>query len=424
MAPQIGVENRTTAKVVRPTTGNPTDLGPRPTLAATAGAFVAATVPLAALGYCFWRAPGFLPTLAWLSALVIELGIVSAVILRGAVRRGTMHRTRPSAAGEAQLGPYTLEEKIGEGGMGVVYKAHHALLKRPTAIKLLPSERAEGRDLERFEREVQLTSMLTHPNTISVYDFGRTPEGSFYYAMEYLEGLDLQALVDQTGPQPAGRVAHLLAQLCGSLVEAHGVGLLHRDVKPANVFLCERGGMRDVVKVLDFGLIKEFGQRTGDTPRTEANVIVGTPTYLSPEAVTAPDAMDGRSDLYAVGALGYFLLTGVPPFSGKTVLEVCCQHLHSEPVPPSARLDASLPPELERLILSCLAKSPEERPRDAATLQAALLPLASAWTQDEAAAWWASAPTAQKDDQPNAVSVVTSSRGRVSMTKWPVARAA
>jgi serine/threonine-protein kinase len=276
--------------------------------------------------------------------------------------------------------------------MGVVYKAHRAGLERPAAIKLLPFDRAQGRNVQRFEREFQMTSQLTHPNTISVYDFGRTPEGSLYYAMEYLEGMDLQALVDRTGPLPPERAAHVLAQVCDALVEAHGAGLLHRDIKPANIFLCEKGGHRDVVKVLDFGLIKEFGAQTGDAPRTEVDAIVGTPTYMPPEAMTAPETMDGRSDLYAVGALGYFLLTGVPPFSGKTVLEVCAQHLHCEPVPPSLRASDSLPAELERLILSCLAKSPQARPRDAASLRTALLPIAATWTHGEAGA-----PCAERD---------------------------
>jgi eukaryotic-like serine/threonine-protein kinase len=326
-----------------------------------------------------------MPPLVWVSALALEFAVLSALLVKVAMSFYQAHRPARSVGSEHRLGPYTLGEKIGEGGMGVVYKAHHAMLKRPTAIKLLPSERAAGRELERFEREVQLTSMLSHPNTISVYDFGRTDEGSFYYAMEYLEGLDLQALVEKSGPQPPARVAHLLAQVCGALVEAHGVGLLHRDIKPANVFLCERGGIRDVVKVLDFGLIKQFGSRNEDAPRTESNAIVGTPMYLSPEAVTAPEEMDGRSDLYAVGALGYFLLTGAPPFSGKSMIDVCCQHLHAEPVPPSRRAVGPIPASLEELILSCLAKSPARRPADAASLQRALLPLAAAWTQEAAA---------------------------------------
>jgi serine/threonine-protein kinase len=323
---------------------------------------------------------------AWLVAFAVELAVWAAAICRRARRRDAREPLAPCRPAAEPLGPYTLMEKIGEGGMGVVYKAHDALLERSAAIKLLPFDRAEGRNVERFEREFQLTSTLTHPNTISVYDFGRTPEGSLYYAMEYLEGLDLQKLVDQTGAQPAARVAHLLAQVCGALVEAHGAGLLHRDIKPANVFVCEGSEGRDRVKVLDFGLIKRFGEQASDGSRTEADAIVGTPTYLAPEAVTAPETMDGRSDLYAVGALGYFLLTGAPPFSGKTVLEICAQHLHCEPVPPSARCRAFIPAELERLILSCLAKSPEGRPRDAATLQSALLPLAAAWTQGEARA--------------------------------------
>jgi serine/threonine-protein kinase len=204
--------------------------------------------------------------------------------------------------------------------------------------------------------------------------------------MEYLEGQDLQNLVDRTGPQPPARVAHLLAQICSALVKAHDSGFLHRDIKPANVFLCNEGEICDTIKVLDFGLIKEFGHHACVARDIEVDAIVGTPTYMSPEAVTAPETMDGRSDLYAVGALGYFLLTGAPPFSGKTVLEICAQHLHCEPVPPSMRARASVPPKLEELILSCLAKAPEARPRDAATLRAALLPLAAEWTRGDAPA--------------------------------------
>jgi serine/threonine protein kinase len=326
--------------------------------------------------------------LTWLIATAIELGVWAATMWKRATGRFEPETRLASSTAAEPFGLYTLGEKIGEGGMGIVFKAQHALLERPAAIKLLPFDRAEGHNIERFEREFQLTSMLTHPNTISVYDFGRTPEGSLYYAMEYLEGMDLQKLVDRTGPVPAARVAHVLAQVCGALVEAHGAGLLHRDIKPANVFVCEGGEIRDTVKVLDFGLIKEFGRDVSDAGETEVNAIVGTPTYMSPEAVTAPETMDGRSDLYAVGALGYFLLTGVPPFSGKTVLEVCAQHLHCEPVAPSTRAKVSVPADLEQLILSCLSKSPNARPRDAATLQSALLPLAAEWTEGHAAAWY------------------------------------
>ena len=320
--------------------------------------------------------------LAWIVAVAIELAAWVTTFWSRGLRAGAPPRTAFAGAAEP-FGPYILDEKIGEGGMGVVYKAHQEGLERPAAIKLLPFDRAEGDSVERFEREFQLTSKLSHPNTISVYDFGRTPEGSLYYAMEYLEGQDLQKLVDRAGPQPPARVAHLLAQICSALVEAHDSGLLHRDIKPANVFLCDEGEVRDTIKVLDFGLIKEFGQHAHDASDIGIDAVVGTPTYMPPEAVTAPQTMDGRSDLYAVGALGYFLLTGAPPFSGKTVLEVCAQHLHCEPEPPSTRARASVPAKLEELILSCLAKAPEARPRDAATLRAALLPLAAAWTRED-----------------------------------------
>jgi eukaryotic-like serine/threonine-protein kinase len=311
---------------------------------------------------------------------------IAALCVRAAWRR------RRSAQVPSKLGAYTLDRKIGEGGMGVVYKANHALLHRPAAIKLLPPDRAGDESLKRFEREVQLTSQLTHPNTIAIYDFGRTDEGSFYYAMEYLDGLDLQSLVDEHGPQDPARVAHLLAQLAGALVEAHGVGLIHRDVKPANVMVCERGGVLDVVKVLDFGLIKQTGA-SDDLTQTDVQRIVGTPLYLSPEALVAPESVDARSDLYAVGAVGYFLLTGVTPFTGKNVIEVCGHHLHTQPLAPSERLGAPIPAELEALIMSCLAKSPQERPASAAVLRDALLRFAAGWTQQRAAAWWSESAT-------------------------------
>jgi eukaryotic-like serine/threonine-protein kinase len=300
---------------------------------------------------------------------------------------GAVCKIRRSAANENTLGQYTLGEKIGEGGMGVVYKANHALLRRPAAIKLLAPECTGEQNLKRFEREVQATSQLTHPNTISVYDFGRTANGTFYYAMEYVEGLDLQTLVEQDGPQDPARVAHLLAQLAGALAEAHGVGLVHRDVKPANVMLCQRGGLQDVVKVLDFGLTKDL-TANNDLNQTDVHHILGTPLYLSPEAITSPESVDARSDLYALGAVGYFLLTGAPLFSGKNVVEVCGHHLHTVPVPPSVRLGAKIPEKLEALILSCLAKAPEERPASAAQLQKALVELAAEWTQERAAEWW------------------------------------
>jgi serine/threonine-protein kinase len=352
---------------------------------------VVTVLPIPILTYFFYSAhplPGGPPA----SGLTFNsaLSAVLVVVIATAVSR-TVHGLRERVREAMKLGQYTLDEKIGEGGMGVVYRASHALLRRPTAIKLLPPEKAGEHNLVRFEREVQLTSMLTHPNTVSIYDFGRTPEGTFYYAMEYLDGLDLQTLVDGDGPQPPGRVAQLLSQVCGALAEAHGVGLIHRDVKPANIILCERGGTPDVVKVLDFGLVKQLGlAESVATSASAVNHIIGTPLYLSPEAITNPQGVDGRSDLYALGAVGYMLLTGAPPFGGASVVEVCGHHLHTTPTPPSERVPTPLPEDLERLILKCLAKSSDERPADAATLRRELLACSAAqsFTTEHAATWW------------------------------------
>jgi eukaryotic-like serine/threonine-protein kinase len=287
-----------------------------------------------------------------------------------------------------ELGQYRLEQKIGAGAMGEVYRARHAMLRRPTAVKLLAGDVSETQ-LRRFEKEVQLTASLTHPNTISIYDYGRTPEGTFYYAMELLDGLTLEELVERYGAQPAARVTQILIQVCGALEEAHAAGLIHRDIKPANIMLCERGGIPDVVKVLDFGLVKQV---EGDGAATQSNLdqVVGTPLYMSPEAILAPERVDRRSDLYGVGAVGYFLLCGAPVFTGKSVIEVCSQHLHSEPAPPSARSPVAVPAELERLLLACLQKEPTRRPESAAALATELRRSADpgAFTEGDARAFW------------------------------------
>jgi serine/threonine-protein kinase len=273
--------------------------------------------------------------------------------------------------------------------MGSVYRARHAMLRRPTAIKLVPPEKASASALARFEREVQLTASLSHPNTVSVFDYGHTPDGIFYYAMEYLEGTNLDALVRADGPQPPARVVHVLRQVASALVEAHGIGLIHRDIKPENVILCERGGIPDVAKVVDFGLVRDLEPASG-ARLTQANVIHGTPLYLSPEAIRAPDAVDARSDLYGLGAVGYYLLTGTHVFGGATTVEVCSHHLHSQPVPPSERLGRPVPAGLERLILACLEKEPARRPATAAELRDALGDLddVGSWGERDAREWW------------------------------------
>jgi eukaryotic-like serine/threonine-protein kinase len=297
---------------------------------------------------------------------------------------------RTEAARVRQLGQYTLERQIGAGGMGVVYRASHAMLRRPTAIKLLPPDRAGEASLVRFEREVQITAQLSHPNTVAIYDYGRTPDGLFYYAMEYLDGINLEDLVRLHGPQPAGRVLAILDQVCGALSEAHERGLVHRDIKPANIILTERGGEPDVAKVVDFGLVDSYASDDPRLTNSTPGVLTGTPLYLSPESLRSPDAGDPRSDLYALGAVGYFLITGRPVFDAVTIAEIIGHHLHTDPVPPSQRLGRPLPPDLEAVLLQCLRKQADDRPSSARALREALRRCGRVrpWTTSDAAAWW------------------------------------
>jgi serine/threonine-protein kinase len=330
------------------------------------------------------RARGLLEALLWSTAGSAVATVASTVIY------GLQEKAREAR----QLGQYTLEQKIGEGGMGEVYCAHHAMLRRPTAVKLLGGDGSE-RQLRRFEKEVQLTARLTHPNTISIYDYGRTPDGVFYYAMELLDGLTLEQLVERYGPQAPGRVIHILQQVCGALTEAHGVGLIHRDIKPANIYLCRRGDIPDFVKVLDFGLVREINSGAS-VSYSNVNVLVGTPLYLSPEAILMPDRMDARADIYGLGCVAYFLLTGTTVFTGQSVVELCAHHLHTPPTPPSDR--HPVPDDLERVILTCLAKDRDARPESARALSEELQRCrdAQSWRGSEAEAWWAAAKTAAK----------------------------
>ena len=323
-----------------------------------------------------------LPLYPALTAVWAGLGVVAATLASR-----TIFGLRQKASEAQKLGQYTLGAKIGEGGMGAVYRASHAMMKRDVAIKLLPVDRAGKDGLVRFEREVQLTSRLNSPNTIAIYDYGRTPDGVFYYVMEYIDGFSLEDLTTRFGPIGPGRVIHLARQICAALAEAHAIGLIHRDIKPANIALCERAGVFDVVKVLDFGLVKELGTDSAST--TEAS-LTGTPLYLSPESITAPDRVDGRSDLYAVGAVAFWLLTGTHVFEGNTVVEVCSHHLHTKPDSPSERLGAPVPADLEAVILRCLEKDPAKRYANAEALSHALDACESVddWSDDLAAAWW------------------------------------
>lgn len=286
-----------------------------------------------------------------------------------------------------QLDQYVIEGRLGVGGQGEVFRARHALMRRPTAIKLVRADSVGPRTLRRFEKEVRQTSRLTHPNTIRIFDYGRTADGVFFYAMELLDGADLDCIVDATGPMPAGRVIHVLAQACAALHEAHEKGLVHRDVKAGNVLLCTQGLDRDVVKVMDFGLVKDTESDVATLTRAEE--ICGSPHTIAPEALTG-DAVTRRSDLYSLAAVGCYLLTGQPLFDGRTVIEIASAHLHEEPTPPSRRREG-VPADLEEVLLACLAKDPAQRPPDAETLRGRLLRCsdAGAWTQERAQAWWA-----------------------------------
>ncbi len=333
--------------------------------------------PLYLLRYSFWG----------LFALLV-LGAIVIFVFTIIVARKEQD-TRRAVIKAKQLGQYALEEKLGEGGMGVVYRGQHAMLRRPTAIKLLDIEKTTDEAVARFEREVQLTSQLNHPNTIAIYDYGRTPEGVFYYAMELLDGINLDDLVKQYGPQPEGRVIHLLKQIAGSLAEAHQLGVIHRDVKPANIFLTHRGGVYDFVKLLDFGLVKAVDGRE-QASLTSTNSMAGTPMYLSPEGINHPDAVDGRSDLYALGAVAYYLLTGTTVFDGESIIEICMKHVQEQPQSLSERLGKPVSADLEQIVMQCLEKDPEKRPQSAyeVILELSKCQSDGKWSIQDASQWW------------------------------------
>jgi serine/threonine-protein kinase len=321
--------------------------------------------PLAAAGWYGAPAPvvrGFAATMA------VDLAAAVGLAVYGARQLSILRREVRDAR---RLGQYVLREKLGSGGMGGVYRAEHALLRRLAAIKLIRPEMAgDPATLARFEREVQATATLTHPNTVQIYDYGRAEDGTFYYVMEYLPGLPLDELVERSGPLPPRRAVHLLRQVCAALKEAHTIGLVHRDLKPGNVMVCDRGGLRDMAKLLDFGLVRSMGA-AGDEKLTQEGAVFGTPAYLSPEQAAGQGEPDARSDVYSLGALAYFLLTGRPPFAGRSVVKLLAAHLYEPPEPPSAHRPG-LPVDLEAVVLRCLAKPPGERFQSVEELDAAL----------------------------------------------------
>jgi serine/threonine-protein kinase len=298
-----------------------------------------------------------------------------------------------------RLGSYQLVEKLGEGGMGEVWKAEHRMLARPAAIKLIksdPGSRASGdtpeQAIHRFEREVQATAELRSPHTVVVYDYGFTDDRTFYYVMELLDGISLQDAVEKYGPMPAERTVHILRQACRSLAEAHKRGIVHRDIKPGNIFICRYGLEHDFVKVLDFGLVKHIGEESRrDLELTEVGMFTGTPAYGSPEAATADrDSVDARSDIYSLGCVAYWLLTGRTVFEAATSVMMLVQHVKEEPARPSQRTELTVPSDLDDLVLACLQKDRTERPEATEIVEAKLaaIDFADPWIEARAQQWW------------------------------------
>jgi serine/threonine-protein kinase len=297
------------------------------------------------------------------------------------------------------LGSYELIEQLGAGGMGSVWRARHRFLARDAAVKLVRPEALGETDsaaqsqLRRFEREAQATALLRSQHSIRLFDFGTADDGSFYYVMELLEGRDLESVVKEFGPLPPERVMFLLQQVCHSLAEAHARGMVHRDVKPANIFLCRMGLEFDFVKVLDFGLVQtrkaDASAAVTETLIT-AQQLIGTPAYMAPEVILGRDDVDRRADVYAIGCVAFYLLTGTRVFQDGNQMQALIDHVLAEPVPPSTRLGRPLPKELDRLVLDCLRKKPDDRPRDAADLleQLGAVRPAAPWSNSHARVWW------------------------------------
>ena len=306
-----------------------------------------------------------------------------------------VHRTNVHLARAREIGSYELTERIGAGGMGEVWRAQHRLLARPAAIKLIRRDKlgdsVPARDalVQRFEREARATAALRSIHTIDIYDFGITEEGDFYYVMELLDGLNLEQLVAQFGPVEPGRVVYLLQQVCHSLGEAHACGLVHRDITPGNIFVCRLGPDNDFVKVLDFGLVVH-DHRAAATALTLPGFVAGTPSYLAPEIALGLDDVDGRADLYSLGCVAYYLLTGQQVFTGDTAVALALAHVQAKPAPPSDRSEFTIPAALDALVLECLAKDPADRPVSADILSARLAATVprDAWTDTAAKRWW------------------------------------
>jgi serine/threonine-protein kinase len=328
------------------------------------------------------------------AAAPIPVTLIAALI--GTFGSHIINRARREAFQAKQLLQYKLLDRLGHGGMGEVYKAEHILLKRPCAIKLIqPGKANDPHTVDRFEKEVVATAKLSHWNTIDIYDYGRTTDGTFFYVMELLEGMNLQEIIDRHGPMDQSRVVYLLLQACLALNEAHESGMIHRDIKPANLFVTMRGGFWDVLKVLDFGLVKETSD---DESNREKGGFCGTPGFMAPEQAFRYNQVDSRTDIYALGAVAYFMLGGRPIFLRKNVFELIAAHAN-DPVPPLATIVPGISPKLEQIVMQCLAKFPEERYASTNDLYNDLVStgLHENWSSSKAKMWWNQTSTTAKN---------------------------
>jgi eukaryotic-like serine/threonine-protein kinase len=348
-----------------------------------------ACLPYGLLYWLRWQVPGVSTALqADKLGFVVPMPFVAVLV--AVFGAHVITSVRREAFKARQLGQYMLKKKLGAGGMGEVYMAEHQLLKRPCAVKLIrPGKMSDPQALDRFELEVQATARLTHWNTIEIFDYGHAEDGTFYYAMEFLPGLNMEEMITQHGPLPPERAVHFLRQVCHALREAHAKGLIHRDIKPANIIAAERGGVYDVAKLLDFGLVREQAAEKQNATQTESETAGGTPLFMCPEQFRAYDRLDARSDIYSLGAVAYYLVTGRPPFDGDTVQQIIEAHAN-EPVEPPGSVRPGIPYDLERVIVRCLAKMPTNRYQDMDSVGKALGECACAgkWTDEQAAAWW------------------------------------
>jgi serine/threonine-protein kinase len=356
----------------------------------------ASSVPvMAGVAMASGLSPFRLTPVRFLFALVVPYLLVVLVAYVGA---RIVYHLGAELKRAQELGSYRLVERLGQGGMGEVWRAQHRMLARPAAVKVMRPEMLGGSSLERrselnarFEREAQATAALRSPHTIQLYDFGLTDDGSFYYVMELLDGFDLEALVERFGPIPPERAIHLLTQVCHSLAEAHAEGLIHRDIKPANVYACRYGREVDFVKVLDFGLVKTRGdERTSELNLTGDHHPGGTPAFMAPEQILDHSQVDGRSDIYAVGCLGYWLVTGQLVFTARTAMEMMFHHAQAKPIPPSQRTELQIPEAFDRVILTCLEKNRGDRPETADVLADRLrtIEVKEPWMADRRRQWW------------------------------------